>query len=62
VLERIAEERLRPVRSIQRDRDPRSSQAARIRSNVHIFDFSLSAEQMSVLDTLDEMNGTGRAH
>lgn len=40
---------------------PKSSQAPRIRSNARIFDFSLSAEQMSALDTLDETNGTGRA-
>jgi diketogulonate reductase-like aldo/keto reductase len=40
---------------------PKSSQATRIRSNARIFDFSLSAEQMGTLDTLDQTNGTGRA-
>jgi diketogulonate reductase-like aldo/keto reductase len=40
---------------------PKSSHAAHIRSNARIFDFSLSAEQMGALDTLDETNGTGRA-
>ena len=40
---------------------PKSSQEARIRSNARIFDFSLSAEQMSALDTLDKTNGTERA-
>jgi diketogulonate reductase-like aldo/keto reductase len=40
---------------------PKSSQEARIRSNARVFDFSLSAEQMSTLDGLDKTNGTGRA-
>jgi len=40
---------------------PKSSQVTRIRSNARIFDFSLSAEQMATLDTLDQTNGTGRA-
>ena len=39
----------------------KSSQEARIRSNARVFDFSLSAEQMSTLDALDETNGTARA-
>jgi diketogulonate reductase-like aldo/keto reductase len=40
---------------------PKSSRAQRIRSNAQIFDFVLSAQDMSTLDALDQTNGTGRA-
>jgi diketogulonate reductase-like aldo/keto reductase len=49
--------------AIQRDAVviAKSSQAERIRSNARIFDFALSAQDMSTLDALDQTNGSGRA-
>ena len=38
---------------------PKSSQAERIRSNAQIFDFVLSAHDMSTLEALDQTNGSG---
>ena len=40
---------------------PKSSHTERIRSNAQVFDFTLSAQEMSALDGLDQTNGTGHA-
>src|SRR3954447_10531549 len=40
---------------------PKSTHRERIEENGRLFDFSLSAEQMSALDALDKTNGTGVA-
>jgi diketogulonate reductase-like aldo/keto reductase len=39
----------------------KSSHRERIEENTHIFDFSLSDEEMAELDALDETGGTDRA-
>jgi diketogulonate reductase-like aldo/keto reductase len=40
---------------------PKSTHRERIEENAHVFDFSLSDEEMAALDALDETGGTDRA-
>jgi 2,5-diketo-D-gluconate reductase A len=40
---------------------PKSAHRDRIEENSRIFDFTLAAEDMAVLDALDETGGTDRA-
>ena len=40
---------------------PKSTHRERIEENAQIFDFTLSDQDMSALDTLDRTDGTGRA-
>jgi diketogulonate reductase-like aldo/keto reductase len=40
---------------------PKSTHRERIQENADIFDFTLSAQDMTALDELDQTDGTGRA-